>query len=149
MPVKYGLTHLSGLSVGIDPARADLAPRERSDGAYFSVGSQAEFLVSKNAISIGTAGTAIVNITSSVVSVDPASMAAGSASTLTVAVPGALADSCIIAHPISSLWSAEYARLNYHAYGLSAGVVEIAFSNTTGATINADDLNWRVTVIDF
>ncbi len=130
----FDLTHLSALSVGIDPARPGITPRGR---------------IGLPVLSVGSAGNGIVGIHSSVVSVDPASMAAGSTSTLTVAVAGALADSCVIAHPISSLWSDEYSRLNYTAYGLSAGVVEIGFSNTTGATINADSLNWRVTVIDF
>jgi len=134
MPVDFDLTTHSALSVGIDPARPGGTPRSRSGTAIFSV---------------GTLGTGIVGIHSSVVSVDPANMAAGSSSTLTVALQGVQADSCVIAHPISSLWSAEYLRLNYVAYGLSAGVVEIGFSNTTGAAINAAVLNWRVTAIDF
>lgn len=134
MPVQFGVTHISALSVGIDPARACNTPRDRLSGPFFSV---------------GTGGSGVVGIYSSVVSVNPASMAAGSASTLTVALAGVQADSAVFAHPISSLWSGEYLRLNYAAYGLSAGVVEIGFSNTTGATIDAAEMNWRVTAIDF
>jgi hypothetical protein len=35
----FGLTHVSGLSIGIDPARTDLTPRSRGTGAVFSVGT--------------------------------------------------------------------------------------------------------------
>ncbi len=131
---EFDLTTLSALSIGWDPARGDSTPRERTAGPYLSV---------------GTGGQGVVGIFSSVVSVDPASLTAGSASTLTVALPGVKEDSMVIAHPISSLWSAEYLRLNHVAYGLADGVVEIGFSNTTGATVNAVELNWRVTAIDF
>lgn len=134
MAGEFNVTPTSGISVGFDPARADLTPRGIGQGAVFSV---------------GTVNNGIVRIVSSVVSVDPASLTAGSNSTLTVALNGCTATSAVVGHPISSLWSAEYLRVNYSVQPLADGVVEIGFSNTTGATVNAVELNWRVTAIDF
>ncbi len=148
MPVKYGLTHLSALSVGIDPARSDLAPRERANGAYFSVGSQAEFLVSKNALSLGTRGTAFKHLVSSVVSVTLGQATASRFTTATVTLTGAEVNDHVTANP-ASIWSGDYYALSYTAQVTAADTVSITASNNSGNNITPDAMNWRVTAIAF
>ena len=148
MPVTHGLTHLSGLSVGIDPARGDLSPRARANGPYFSVGSQTEFLVSKNALSLGTRGTAFKHLVSSVLSVTLGEATTSRTTTATVTLAGAELDDYVTVNP-ASIWSGPYLALFLTAQVTGADTVSITASNNSGNDVTPDAMNMRVTAIAF
>jgi hypothetical protein len=132
---NFGVTHVSGLSIGFDLARTDFTPRERGASAVFSVGTQ---------------GAGITGIYSSVVSVTPGSVPASASASTTaqITLTGAAIGDSVIVTPTSA-WSGLYFPIYYKAEVTAANTVDIVFSNSSGLAIVPDAMNWRVTAIGF
>lgn len=130
MASTYGITHLSGLSVGIDPARADKTPRIRPSGPYFSVGTQY------------TAG--IQRISSGTVTLGAQTLQPQSSSVTTWAANGAVAASdAIFFNPtVESGISGGFFSIDY-SFISEANVVGIRYSTYSGImTQAATVLRW-------
>jgi hypothetical protein len=123
----FGLTHVSALSIGWDPARADYTPRERSQ--YY--------------LSIGTLGTSITQLISSTLSVDVGGVTASRTTTVDLYLANVRQNDLVQATPWSQ-WSGTLVALSYHAYCPSDHSVTIAFSNNSGNNITVPTINWRV-----
>ena len=105
-------------------------------------------LVTKNAVSLGTRGTALTHLVSSVVSVTPGQVTASRTTTAQVTVTGAELNDFVSATP-ASIWSGTYYAVFYTAQVTAADTVDISFSNNSGLDITPDAMNWRVTAIAF
>jgi hypothetical protein len=129
----FGVTHRSGLSVGIDPARGDLTPDARGSGAVLSV---------------GTIGSGIKYIINSVVSVDAGGVTASRVTFVPLTVANVQVNDYVSAAP-TSLWSgAVVGALGIQSYtSTGAGVVMVALSNNSGNNITVPTVNWRVVAI--
>jgi hypothetical protein len=133
VPTEFGITHLSGLSLGIDPARGDSTPRARPSGPYFSV---------------GTLGTGLSQIIKSVQSVDAGGVTASRTTAVELTVANVPTDAVIVATP-DSLWStAALNTLGIQSYvSVAAGTVVVALSNNSGNNVTVPTLNWQILAI--
>ena len=124
----FGLTHLSALSLGWDPARPDKTPRERSQ--YF--------------LSIGTLGTSITQMIASTQSVAAGGVTASRTTTVTLLVANVRQNDLVQVTPYSQWSGAALNTLSYQAYCPSDHSVTIAFSNNSGNNITVPTINWRI-----
>jgi hypothetical protein len=129
----FGITHLSGLSVGWDPARTDYTPDSRGAGAV---------------ISIGTQGTGINRIVTSVQSADIGGLAASQTSEVQLLVTNVRQNDLVLANPWSQ-WSGVAEGAVVTASAPSDHSVYLNFSNTSDTALTLVNVNWNIIAIGF
>jgi len=131
------VTHLSGLSLGIDPARADKTPKGRTSGPYLSVGTQ--YMAGIQRISSGTVALGAI-----------AHLAAQGSSISTWAANGPLAASdAIFFNPTAeSGVSGGFFCIDY-SFISQANVVGIRYSNYSGTAMTQAETKLRWTAISY
>jgi hypothetical protein len=136
------------MSVGFDPARTDLTPRDLGSGAPFSVGTVATFVVAQNSVALGRSGTAFKNIVVSTQSVAVGGVAASDVTTVSLLVAGVDQNASVEATPWSQWSSDPYNYINWNAYAPSDSSVDIAFSNLSNTDATVATVNWRIVVLN-
>lgn len=130
---EFGVTHLSGLSVGWDPARTDYTPRDRVDGAVLSVGTQ---------------GTGINRIVTSVQTATIGGLAASQTSEVQLLVTNVRQNDLVLANPWSQ-WSGVAEGAVVTASAPSDHSVYLNFSNTSATALTLPAVNWNIIAIGF
>lgn len=129
---NFGVTHLSGLSVGWDPARADNTPRSRGAGAV---------------LSIGTLGDGIKKVFVSTVSVTPGGVTGSLTTTVAVTVTGVDQNDAVFATPHSQWSGVDCNTVSYTAHAAADDTVNVVFSNGSLLDVTLVATNWQIVAI--
>ena len=129
----FGATTTSGLSVGYDTARTDLTPEAIGGGAVLSV---------------GTVGTGIKYILTSIQSANIGGVTASQTTEVQLSVSNVQQNDIVFANPWSQ-WSGVAEGVVVTASAPSAGAVYLNFSNTSATNIAVPTVNWNILVIGY